>query len=79
VTSRQAGHVADVPNSHLTPLGAAARGLVAGAVGTAAMTAAQTAYLKATGDEQSSTRAEVGTRIIEGVLQREVPRSAWSS
>jgi hypothetical protein len=31
--------------SRTTPLGAVARGLIAGAVGTAAMTAAQTAYL----------------------------------
>jgi hypothetical protein len=56
-----------------TPLGAVARGLMAGAVGTAAMTAAQTAYLKAQDKEPSSTPAEVGRRIIEGVLQREVP------
>ncbi|HEV2076173.1 MAG TPA: hypothetical protein VGR10_08020 [Thermoleophilaceae bacterium] len=57
----------------LTPLGAAARGAVSGAAGTAAMTAVQTAYYKATGTESSSTPAEVGKRIVEGVLQREVP------
>ena len=38
------------------------------------MTAAQTAYLKSTGGEQSSTPAEVGARIIEGVFQRKVPK-----
>ncbi|MEN3282746.1 MAG: hypothetical protein V7607_3886 [Solirubrobacteraceae bacterium] len=55
------------------PLGALARGLLAGAAGTAAMTAAQTLYLKARGEEPSTTPAEVGRRIVEGVLQREVP------
>lgn len=52
--------------------GAATRGLVAGLAGTAAMTAAQTAYYKATGSEGSTIPAEVGKRIIRGVLQREV-------
>ncbi len=37
------------------------------------MTAAQTAYYKKTGSESSSTPYEVGKRIIEGVLQRDVP------
>ncbi len=37
------------------------------------MTAAQTAYYKATGSESSSTPGEVAKRIIEGVLQRDVP------
>lgn len=37
------------------------------------MTAAQTAYYKATGSESSSTPAEVGKRVVEGVLGREVP------
>jgi hypothetical protein len=37
------------------------------------MTAAQTAYYKATGSQPSSTPAEVAKRIIGGVLQREVP------
>jgi hypothetical protein len=49
------------------------RGLLAGAAGTAAMTAAQTAYLEARGEEPSTTPAEVGRRIVEGVLQRDVP------
>jgi hypothetical protein len=50
-----------------------ARGLLAGAAGTAAMTAVQTAYYKATGAESSSVPAEVGKRVIGGLLQREVP------
>jgi hypothetical protein len=37
------------------------------------MTVAQTAYAKATGGEASTTPAEVGKRIIRGVLRREVP------
>jgi hypothetical protein len=56
-----------------SPLTAMLAGLAAGAAGTGVMTAAQTAYLKATGAESSSTPAEVGRRIIEGVLGREVP------
>jgi hypothetical protein len=56
-----------------SPVDAAARGLAAGAIGTAVMTAGQLAYLKATGGESSSTPAEVGKRIIEGVFKREVP------
>ncbi len=56
-----------------TPLGALARGAAAGVAGTAVMTAAQTAYMKATGGEASSTPAEVAKRIVEGVLHREVP------
>ena len=55
-----------------SPLGAAVRGLVAGAIGTAVMTAGQTAYYKVTGAEGSMTPAEVAKRIIEGVLHREV-------
>jgi hypothetical protein len=54
-------------------LRALTRGVLAGAAGTAAMTAAQTAYLNARGEEPSRTPAEVGRRIVEGVLQREVP------
>ena len=55
-----------------TTIGALTRGVVAGAAGTAAMTAAQTAYYKATGAQGSTTPAEVAKRIIRGVLQREV-------
>lgn len=56
--------------SRPSPLGAVVRGLVAGAAGTAAMTAAQTAVAKRRGSEPSTTPAEVGKRIVEGVLQR---------
>ena len=59
--------------SRPTPIGAVVRGLLAGAAGTAVMTAAQSAYLKARCSEPSTTPAEVGRRIVEGVLQREVP------
>ena len=55
-----------------TPLHALRRGLIAGVAGTAVMTAAQTAYYKASGSEPSSTPAEVGKRVIRGVLQRDV-------
>ncbi|MCW2952895.1 MAG: hypothetical protein JWQ48_2065 [Conexibacter sp.] len=56
-----------------TPLGAVAKGLIAGAAGTAAMTAAQTAVMKARGQEGSTLPAEIGKRIIRGVFQRDVP------
>lgn len=39
------------------------------------MTATQMGYLKLKGQESSDTPAQVGKRIIEGVLQREVPES----
>lgn len=55
-----------------TPLRALGRGVAAGAIGTAVMTAAQTAYYKATGAEGSTVPADVAKRIIRGVLQREV-------
>jgi uncharacterized membrane protein len=55
-------------------LGAAARGLAAAAVGTAAMTSAQTAYLKLTGGSSSRAPEEVGQRLIRGVARRRVPR-----
>jgi hypothetical protein len=56
-----------------TPSRAVVRGLLAGLAGTGVMTAYQTAVLKARGSQPSSTPAEVACRIIEGVLQREVP------
>jgi uncharacterized membrane protein len=56
------------------PLVVVLRGLLAAAAGTAAMTTAQTAFLKATGREPSSAPGEVGRRIIEGVAHRHVPR-----
>lgn len=55
-----------------TTFGALRRGLLAGVAGTAAMTLAQTAYYKATGGEPSTVPAEVGKRVIRGVLQRDV-------
>lgn len=54
------------------PLAAVARGIVAGAVGTAVMTGYQVAVAKLRDSESSSAPAEVGRRIIEGVFQREV-------
>jgi hypothetical protein len=56
-----------------TPAGLVARGLAAAFAGTVAMTAYQTAVLKARGSEPSSTPGEVGRRIVEGVLERRVP------
>jgi hypothetical protein len=57
-------------------VGGLARGVAAGAIGTAVMTAAQTAYYKATGAEPSTTPAEVGKRVVRGVLERDVPEEA---
>ena len=59
--------------SRTTPLGAVAKGLVAGAAGTGVMTAYQLAVARAMGTGSSYTPAEVGKRVIEGVLGREVP------
>jgi uncharacterized protein DUF1440 len=55
------------------PLAAVRDGAVAGAVGTAAMTAYQLAVIRARGSEPSRTPAEVSKRIIRGVFQRDVP------
>src|SRR5829696_3237699 len=62
-----------MPRRRTTPLGAVAKGLVAGAAGTGAMTAYQLAVAKAMDSGSSYTPAEVGKRVIEGVLRREVP------
>jgi hypothetical protein len=62
-----------MPRRRTTPLGAVAKGLVAGAAGTGAMTAYQLAVAKAMGSGASYTPAEVGKRVIEGVLGRKVP------
>jgi hypothetical protein len=75
--------------SRLTPLGVLARGLVAGAVGTAAMDLVQFARYKLGGGEQrlpawelssglmdweqAPAPAQVGRRIVEGVFQRQLP------
>lgn len=61
--------------ARITPLDVAGRGLIAGAIGTALMTGYQMAVMKARGSEGSTTPAEVGKRIIEGVFQREVPEN----
>jgi len=54
-------------------IGGLTRGVAAGAIGTAVMTGAQTAYYKAVGAEPSTTPAEVGQRVARGVLKRPVP------
>jgi hypothetical protein len=75
--------------SALTPLGVVARGLVAGAVGTAAMDLVQFARYKLGGGQdnllawefsahlkdwdQAPAPALLGKRIVECVLQRELP------
>jgi len=70
------GHVDAAPGGapRATPLGAVAHGLVAAAVGTAAMTSVQTAYLKRSGAKPSSAPGEMGQRIVKGVLRRRVAR-----
>ncbi len=55
-----------------TPLGAVAKGLLAGAAGTAVMTAAQLAYYKANDVEPSDTPAQVGRKLL-GFIGVEVP------
>jgi hypothetical protein len=75
--------------SRLTPLGALAQGLVAGAVGTAAMDLVQFARYKLGGGEerllawelsaglkdweQAPAPAHIGKRIVEGVFERQLP------
>jgi hypothetical protein len=49
------------------------RGLAAGAIGTAAMTGAQTLYLKAQGSEGSDTPAQAARTIWHKLTGREVP------
>jgi hypothetical protein len=61
-----------------TPLSAVARGLAAGAAGTAAMTGYQTAVAKIRGAEPSTTPAEVGKRVIRGVFHRRFPEDQTS-
>ena len=51
----------------------AVRGLAAGAIGTAVMTAGQMAYYQITGASGSQAPAEVGKRIIKTVQVRPVP------
>lgn len=63
-----------VPEPRRSPAGAIARGLVAGAAGTAAMTSVQYAYLRLSGGEPSSAPGDVGRRLLAGVADRKVPR-----
>jgi hypothetical protein len=65
--------------NHETPLGALARGALAGAAGTAAMTALQQALPSGSDDDEDSNGwanapapAQVAKRILEGVFHREV-------
>jgi hypothetical protein len=78
-----------MPRSTQTPLGVVARGLVAGAVGTAAMDLLQFARYKLGGGEerllawefsaglkdweQAPAPAHIGKRVVEGVFQRQLP------
>jgi uncharacterized membrane protein len=62
------------PGRRPSRLGGAGRGLAAAAIGTAAMTSAQQAYLRLTGGAPSSAPEQMGRRIIEGGLGRRVPR-----
>jgi hypothetical protein len=55
-----------------SPLGALGKGLVAGAAGTAAMTAYQAAVANARDSEPSTIPAEVAKRVVRGVLHRDV-------
>ena len=55
-----------------TPIGAVGKGLVAGAIGTGAMTAYQMAVAKARDSGSSTVPAEVGKRVVRGVFQRRV-------
>lgn len=58
--------------SKASPLEAVGKGLLAGVVGTAAMTAAQTAYYKATGAEGSNTPAEAVKKIVRGLTGKQI-------
>jgi hypothetical protein len=53
------------PATTPSPVSAALRGLLAAAVGTAAMTSVQVAYLSASGGEPSSAPGDVGRKLID--------------
>ena len=57
-------------------LAAAARGVLAAAAGTAAMTTAQNVVQRTTGQEPSSTPADVGRRLLRATAHEDVPRAA---
>ena len=77
-----------MPRSQQTPLGALARGVVAGTVGTAAMDLVQFVRYKRGGGEQrllasefsaglkdweqAPAPAQLGHRVVEGVFQRQL-------
>lgn len=73
-------------SSHPTPLGSLARGLAAGVVGTAAMTASQalSSMLQSCGDEaggespqdpweHASAPAKLARRVVQGVFRTDAP------
>lgn len=68
---------ASVEDERPSPATAALRGLVAGAVGTAAMTSVQMAYLRATGGEPSSVPGDVGRKLID-VPRRQRAAFNWA-
>jgi hypothetical protein len=56
---------AEPANATRSPVTAAVRGLLAAAVGTAAMTSVQVAYLSASGGKPSSAPGDVGRKLID--------------
>lgn len=88
---RQSAKRSDVCRHTMTPLGAVARGLVAGALGTVAMDALWFARYKRGGGEadlaawefssgltswdEAPAPAQVGKRLVEGLFERELPPS----
>lgn len=59
------GDSAERANTTPSPVAAVVRGLLAAAVGTAAMTSVQVAYLSASGGEPSSAPGDVGRKLID--------------
>jgi uncharacterized membrane protein len=59
------GNAAEPANARRSAPTAAVRGLLAAAVGTAAMTSVQVAYLSAAGGEPSSAPGDVGRKLID--------------
>jgi hypothetical protein len=59
------GDSAERGSSTPSPVTAVVRGLLAAAVGTAAMTSVQVAYLSASGGEPSSAPGDVGRKLID--------------
>jgi hypothetical protein len=65
-TDTEAGEPAADEQSHVvSPVREALRGLLAGAVGAAAMTSVQMAYLRATGREPSTAPGDVGRKLVD--------------